>query len=166
MSTSITASCHRFSPVLIADSEAPRDLEMGTAGRPTSTDRGFAIPERLLQRLVRRLDSRERELRAKIVEERDRVQDVAMSDLDGGVGDSVDRAFATTQLAMERDMIDRCMMQLDEIAHAYERIATGDIGVCVDCDEPIDSARLDANPVAVRCTECQSRREMRSALGG
>jgi DnaK suppressor protein len=127
---------------------------------------GGAIPERVLQRLVRRLDSRERELRTRIVEERVRVQDVATADLDGGVGDSVDRAFATTQLSMERDMIDRCMMQLDEIAHAYERIQTGAIGICVDCDDPIDSARLDANPVAVRCTECQERREARSALGG
>jgi RNA polymerase-binding transcription factor DksA len=34
---------------------------------------------------------------------------------------------------MERDLIERCMGQLDEIARTHDRIATGDIGICIDC---------------------------------
>ena len=112
-----------------------------------------------LQRLCRQLDERERELREKIVEERHRVQDEAAAQLDGGGGDLVDRAFVTTQVSMERDLIERCMGQLDEIARTHDRIASGDIGICIDCAEPIEGERLDANPVASRCTECQMVRE-------
>ena len=128
------------------------------AGRPANTAWRKALSESALQRLRRQLDERERELRTKIVDERNRVQDEAFAQLDG-VGDLVDRAFLTTQVSMERDLIDRCMNQLDEIARTHDRIANGDIGICVDCDEPIESERLDANPVASRCTECQMVRE-------
>ena len=118
-----------------------------------------ALSGQALQRLRRRLDERERELRAKIVDERNRVQDEAEAQFDGGGGDLVDRAFVTTQVSMERDLIERCIGQLDEIARTHDRIATGDIGICIDCADPIENERLDANPVASRCTECQMLRE-------
>lgn len=116
------------------------------------------LSEHALQRLRRRLDERERELRTKILDERTRVQDEAMSQHDE-VGDLVDQAFVITQVTMERDLIDRCINQLDEIARTHDRIASGDIGICVDCDEPIEGDRLEANPVASRCTECQDVQE-------
>ncbi len=34
--------------------------------------------------------------------------------------------------------------------------ATGD---CIDCGEPIESARLAAMPNAIRCLDCQARHE-------
>ena len=117
-----------------------------------------SIPERALRRLRRQLEARERELWRKIVDERNRVRDEAQSQLES-VGDLVDRAFVTTQVTMERDLIDRCMVQLDEIARTRDRIANGEIGICVDCHDPIEGGRLQANPVASRCTECQMVRE-------
>lgn len=138
-----------------------------------TTSMNVSQSDRTTQRLLRHLNGRERELRAKIAQERNRVQDEALASRDGSVGDIVDQAFAATHLSMEHDLIDRCVLQLDEIARAQQRIATGEVGICVDCDEPIESARMDANPVAVRCTECQTRREAsmragdcRSTLGG
>jgi DnaK suppressor protein len=128
------------------------------AGQPANAVWRKRLPEPALQRLRRQLDERERELRTKIVDERNRVRDEALAQLDG-VGDLVDRAFLTTQVSMERDLIDRCMSQLHEIARTHDRIATGEIGICVDCDEPIEPERLRANPVASRCTECQMLRE-------
>jgi DnaK suppressor protein len=130
-----------------------------TLGQPAGGTWRAALSGPALQRLRRRLDERERELRTKIVDERNRVQDEAAAQLDGGGGDIVDRAFVTTQLSIERDLIERCMGQLDEIARTHDRIATGDIGICVDCTDPIEGERLDANPVASRCTECQMLRE-------
>src|SRR4029450_6367132 len=87
-----------------------------------------ALSGRALQRLRRQLDERERELRTKILDERHRVQDEALAQLDDG-GDLADRAFLTTQVSMERDFIDRCMHQLDEIARTRDRIPTGDLGI-------------------------------------
>jgi len=117
-----------------------------------------AMPKATLERLRRQLEARERELWLKIVDERNRVQDEAQSQHDS-VGDLVDQAFVTTQVTMKRDLIDRCMSQLDEIARTRERIANGEIGICIDCHEPIENGRLQVNPVASRCTECQMVRE-------
>jgi len=128
-------------------------------GQPTGGTWRRALSGPALQRLRRQLDERERELRTKIVDERNRVQDEAAAQFDGGGGDLVDRAFVTTQVSMERDLIERCMGQLEEIARTHDRIASGDIGICIDCAEPIEGERLDANPVASRCTECQMLRE-------
>ncbi len=130
------------------------------AGRRGSPPTGRnPLSEGALRRLLRQLDARERELQAKIADERNRVQSEGLSQLENEVGDDVDRAFVKTQVGLERDLIDRCVNQLSEIAATHDRIAKGEVGVCVDCGEPIDSARLEANPVASRCTDCQTRRE-------
>jgi len=140
-------------------SAPPVNARSRTDGNTLAINWRNALSGAALQRLCRQLDERERELRTKIVEERHRVQEEAAAQLDGGGGDLVDRAFVTTQVSMERDLIERCMGQLDEIARTHDRIASGDIGICIDCAEPIEWERLDANPVASRCTECQILRE-------
>ena len=139
------------------DERAMAEPQSDAAGRPAARRRA-AMPESALTRLSRQIEARERELWRKIVDERTRVQDEAQAQLDG-VGDLVDRAFVTTQVTMERGLIHRCMAQLDEIARTRDRIATGEIGICIDCHEPIEGGRLRANPVASRCTECQMVRE-------
>ena len=127
--------------------------------RPTTPTRRRALSERTLQRLLRQLNARERELQTKIADERLRVQSEGLSQLENEVGDDVDRAFVKTQVGLERDLIDRCVGQLLEIAATHERIASGEVGFCTDCGEPIEPARLEANPVASRCTDCQARSE-------
>lgn len=135
---------------------------MGTQARapgpPANPAWRKPISESALKHLRRRLDEREFELRRKIVDERNRVQDEGLAQLDE-VGDLVDQAFVTTQVSIERDLLERCVNQLDEITRTRDRIATGDIGVCMDCGEPIECERLDVNPVASCCTECQVLRE-------
>lgn len=44
-----------------------------------------------------------------------------------------------------------------EVADALERVAAGTYGLCEDCGKRIPAARLEANPAAVRCVECQKR---------
>jgi len=127
----------------------------GTAGpRHAGTLPGVA-----LRRLARRLEDRRRELLAKIDDERYRVETEALPQLDGETGDDVDRASVNIVVRLERELIDRCVSELEEIAAARERIARGAAGICSDCGEPIDAARLDVNPIARRCTECQARSE-------
>jgi DnaK suppressor protein len=46
-------------------------------------------------------------------------------------------------------------IQLRLIDEALDRIASGDYGVCLNCDRPIPAKRLDALPWARYCIPCQ-----------
>jgi len=134
-----------------------------TSTQKTAT-RGSALSERASLRLLHQLEERKRDLHERIAAERDRIEVEGLSQLEGSVGDDVDRAFVTSHIGHERDVIDRYRMQLNEIAAATERYAAGDIGICSDCGERIEYKRLTINPVASRCTECQERAEQTARM--
>jgi len=113
----------------------------------------------LMQRLLKRLDSREQELRRVIAEEHERATVELFSDLDGVVGDEADQAFAKTRAGVETELVDRHLRELQQIDAMRERIKSGAFDICADCGGPIGTARLEAILSATRCTECQSRRE-------
>jgi len=48
---------------------------------------------------------------------------------------------------------------LKRIELALRRIDDGEYGDCLQCGEPIAHARLQAQPFASRCIDCQSARE-------
>jgi DnaK suppressor protein len=48
---------------------------------------------------------------------------------------------------------------LARITDALARLDKGTYGVCVECGEPIASARLKALPFAERCRDCQESQE-------
>ncbi|MGD9831534.1 MAG: TraR/DksA family transcriptional regulator [Piscinibacter sp.] len=54
----------------------------------------------------------------------------------------------------------RDVAELREIGEALARLDAGRYGLCKDCDEPIDTRRLAAEPFAIRCTACQGRFEL------
>jgi DnaK suppressor protein len=124
------------------------------------------LSQRELRDLRRRLDLRERFLTAKIAEERNRINNEGLSQLEDDVGDQVDQAFVKTSVEMERGLIDRYTAELAEIAAARERLAGDVLGLCVDCGEPIGAARLDAQPTARRCADCQWRYEKVVVIAG
>src|SRR5437016_14105439 len=64
---------------------------------------------------------------------------------------------------LNRNSID--MKLLREISVALHRIDTGHYGVCMECEEPISSKRLDAVPWAKYCVACQERIAVRIAEG-
>ena len=47
------------------------------------------------------------------------------------------------------------------VNEALERFELGTYGLCVDCGQEIDAARLEAIPYAPLCLSCQSKREHR-----
>lgn len=49
--------------------------------------------------------------------------------------------------------------ELVAIDAALQRIADGSYGLCVDCGVAIATARLHANPTAMRCVGCQAQLE-------
>lgn len=67
------------------------------------------------------------------------------------------------QVDAERDLAmaidEREAEALAAIDAALKRIATGNYGLCVDCGVDIPTARLHANPTALRCVACQDKAE-------
>jgi DnaK suppressor protein len=58
--------------------------------------------------------------------------------------------FATRGLLVER---------VNRLTAALDRLKNGDYGTCIECDEPISPARLQAMPEVTTCVRCQDRLE-------
>lgn len=78
--------------------------------------------------------------------------------------ESDDWAQAGTERDLAFALDERESAELVAIDGALARIADGSYGLCVDCGQGIATARLHANPTALRCVGCQSQQEQ--ALGG
>jgi RNA polymerase-binding transcription factor DksA len=90
---------------------------------------------------------------------------VAIEDLPGAIGDNSPFAdevdgiqvngdreigFATRELLVDR---------VNRLSAALDRLAEGEYGICVECEEPISPARLRALPEVQTCVRCQDRIE-------
>lgn len=64
---------------------------------------------------------------------------------------------------LNRNTID--MKLLREISDALHRVETGGYGICLECEEPISTKRLDAVPWARYCVTCQELIATRIAQG-
>lgn len=53
----------------------------------------------------------------------------------------------------------RAQLERRRIEAALKRIEGGDYGYCIDCEEPIAAARLEANPTVTLCVNCATARE-------
>lgn len=52
-------------------------------------------------------------------------------------------------------------VQQQQLRSALARVADGTYGLCLECDEPIGYARLQARPETPLCRRCQQARETR-----
>lgn len=59
--------------------------------------------------------------------------------------------------AMARASEERGVQELQRIEAALARIDGGEYGLCLECDEPIATGRLEADPAAPLCIRCASR---------
>jgi DnaK suppressor protein len=64
----------------------------------------------------------------------------------------VDEAFDLGVALEEREAAE--LLAIDQ---ALQRIADGSYGLCLQCGAPIPTARLHAQPTAMRCVACQAR---------
>ncbi len=87
-------------------------------------------------------------------------------DLAGRVTDVGDEAVADALADLNAAMIDRHVQALRAIEAAQARLAQGDVGVCIDCGADIGWARLEAQPTAQRCIQCQTTHEKTYAHEG
>jgi DnaK suppressor protein len=69
--------------------------------------------------------------------------------------DSMDELVLANQRDLTVERLNRETFLLRQVADALDRIATGDYGICLECEEPISAKRLTALPWAALCLPCQ-----------
>jgi DnaK suppressor protein len=89
-------------------------------------------------------------------------QVVARLDIPSDEGD-LSQQHHEEWIFLNRNSID--MKLLREIADALHRMDGEHYGICLECEEPISSKRLDAVPWARYCVSCQERIAARIAEG-
>jgi DnaK suppressor protein len=71
----------------------------------------------------------------------------------------VSRIDAIQQQAMAMDFRNRLQQRKRRLEAAFNRIGSGDFGLCCECQDELDTERLDADPATVFCIACLGRRE-------
>ena len=80
----------------------------------------------------------------------------------GANREPVDEVDATANRSAWEAMIrmqHRSREAVFEINTALQRIRRGDFGICAECGESIDLARLKAHPMTTVCIQCKRRTE-------
>ena len=85
---------------------------------------------------------------------REEHQDLIQAAKDGG-----DHGLAELRQSTIYSLIDMKVKEIESIEEALLRIEAGKYGRCRDCSRWIKPARLEVQPFAVRCRNCQAKRE-------
>ena len=109
------------------------------------------------------LRARLRVLGSEIREALLRLDTETYGDLAGRVHDAEEESLADLLTDVRLAEISREVQGVRDIDAAMRRIADRTYGSCIDCGDPIDSARLEAYPTAKRCLGCQRDHERKSA---
>ena len=86
-------------------------------------------------------------------------ESAAVVELDQSKVGRLSRMDAMQAQAMAQASGQRREAMLRNIEAALKRIDDGAYGLCRDCDAPINPRRLEFDPTALRCIECESKRE-------
>jgi RNA polymerase-binding transcription factor DksA len=79
--------------------------------------------------------------------------------LDGSPPDSGDESVANLLSDLDLANIERDIGELRDIEAGRARMHEGRYGICIDCGDDIEVARLRAYPTAKRCLACQRGHE-------
>ncbi|HEY8553404.1 MAG TPA: TraR/DksA C4-type zinc finger protein [Burkholderiales bacterium] len=123
------------------------------------------LTARDIRRFERRLRTRRHELLDDIAARVSETERNDFTELLGRVRDSGEESVAELLASANLTLLDREVNELREVEAALARIADGNYGKCEECGGEIDKARLEAYPTAVRCVECERRREIARAGG-
>jgi len=102
-----------------------------------------------------RLRERADQLRAEIRDTLDRSSIETHVAISEPVRDPEDDSFSNLIVDVNLSEVDRDSDELRRIDSALGRLNDGSYGLCADCDRAIPVARLEAEPTALRCVQCQ-----------
>jgi RNA polymerase-binding protein DksA len=110
-----------------------------------------------IEKIREQLLTMQRELEGSAATHRDAV--ARSGHIERGGNDRGDESNQALESGFEMTQADRAAYELSLVNGALTRLESGDFGICMDCDEAIEKARLLANPIAKRCLTCQARHE-------
>ena len=119
-----------------------------------------------VEALRHRLLERQRLLTEEVKAKREQTAADGNEDAAGGVGDVGDESVTRMQTDLDIEEAGRDLEELREIDGALNRLDAGGFGECSDCGREIDYRRLEAQPTALRCIDCQSQHEKTYAHKG
>jgi len=108
----------------------------------------------------------EQQLQNEIRDELRNSNDGNTLNLADSVHDAGEESVADLLRDLNNALINQHLIELNQINTAYQRLNTGHYGECTDCGDDIQWERLEAQPAALRCVGCQSRREKTYAANG
>jgi RNA polymerase-binding transcription factor DksA len=83
-----------------------------------------------------------------------------LNEVVGGVITGIPEDTDLAQALSDRETTDLLVHLLDQnraqVEHALQRVREGAYGICETCGRRIPTARLEYQPAATRCVECQS----------
>jgi DnaK suppressor protein len=112
-----------------------------------------------------RLRERASQLRAEIRSTLERSVDETHAKIAEQARDTEDDSFSNLIVDLNLAEIDRDAGELRRIDTALARINEGSYGQCESCGQEIPQARLQAEPTALRCVQCQELFEKTHAVG-
>ena len=123
------------------------------------------LTKQQLGRLKKTLLERQRMLTGEIRAKREQAANDASEDT-MGVADTGDESVLRMQADLDLQEAGRDLEELQQIDTALRRMDEGTYGECSTCGIDIELARLEAQPTALRCLECQSQYEKTYASKG
>jgi DnaK suppressor protein len=117
------------------------------------------LTDRQIGKLKEAMLARQRVLTEEISAQRAQAAEDGNEDAIGGPGDAGDESVVRMLTDLHLQEAGRDMEELRGIDLALTRIDDGTYGRCDECGTDIDYARLEVQPMALRCVECQSQFE-------
>ena len=119
-----------------------------------------ALTQSQLDQLAKKLNEDNQALLREVRNELENTGDQRRIDLlNSEPGDVGDESMASALADFNVAILDRHIQGMRDIEAAFQRIKNGEYGVCTDCGDDIDFARLQAYPTAKRCIVCQQQHE-------
>ena len=109
--------------------------------------------------LRQRLLDRQRTLTSEVSDQRSQAAGDGNEDATGGPGDAADESVARMITDLHLQEAGRDLEELHDIDAALRRMDGGEYGDCDTCGNEIGYARLEAQPTALRCVQCQAQYE-------
>ncbi len=116
----------------------------------------MALTQEQLLQLRGRLQDRGTELRDIIQRE---LNDAGHDSLAGQVHDTGEGALADQLVGLDVAIAEIDTQELMDTRAALDRLEEGRYGICIGCGVEIGFARLESQPAAARCIDCQKRFE-------
>lgn len=118
-----------------------------------------ALSNKQRSELKQKLQHRFDELSKKIRQELQQSDNQQYIEIAGKVHDLEEASIADLLVDIDLAIIDLHIEEIRDIQRALMRFSTGNYGICVDCGTDISYGRLQANPAAKRCLDCQAKDE-------